>query len=94
LRERWFGASGRRVPQIAVEGAHDLPLDEALVVDDVGDTTALREAHAQGRPVVARADTADAVLTALAHPEVACVLVPGDRRELLDLDLVELTYDA
>jgi hypothetical protein len=32
------------------------------------------------------------VKAALAHPEVACVLVPADRRELLDLDLRELTY--
>ena len=29
---------------------------------------------------------------ALAHPEVACVLVPPERRELLDLDLTALTY--
>jgi hypothetical protein len=32
------------------------------------------------------------VQEALAHPEVACVLVPPDRRELLELDLTELTY--
>ena len=29
---------------------------------------------------------------ALARPEVACVLVPDSKRELLDLDLTELTY--
>jgi hypothetical protein len=42
--------------------------------------------------VVVRADSADAVKTALARPEVACVVVPSSRRELLDLDLTELTY--
>jgi len=32
------------------------------------------------------------VKAALGHPEVACVLVPPERRELLDLDLTALTY--
>ena len=89
---RWFGASGRRVPPIAIEGEHDLPLDEALVLGDAGDTAALREAFEQGRPVVVRAASAEAVVAALARPEVSCVLVPAEKRELLDLDLVELTY--
>ena len=30
---------------------------------------------------------------ALARPEVACVLVPAERRDLLELDLTALTYD-
>ena len=47
-RERWFGATGRRVPEIAVEG--ELDLDDALVLDDAGDTATLREAHSAGRP--------------------------------------------
>jgi hypothetical protein len=89
---RWFGASGRRVAPIVVDGEHDLPLDEALVVDDVNDLAALREAFDEGRPVVVRADSAEGVVAALARPEVSCVLVPADRRELVDLDLVELTY--
>jgi hypothetical protein len=89
---RWFGASGRRVPPIAVEGKHGLPLDEALVLDDVDDTAALREAFDAGRPVVVRADSPEGVVTALARPEVSCVLVPPEKPELLDLDLVELTY--
>jgi hypothetical protein len=89
---RWFGASGRRVAPIAVEGEHDLPLDEALVVDDVGDLAALKEAFDEGRPVVVRADSAEGVVAALARPEVSCVLVPSDKRELVELDLVELTY--
>jgi hypothetical protein len=90
LRERWFGATGRRVPEIAVEG--ELELDEALVVDDVSDEAALKEAHGAGRPVVVRADSPEAVKRALARPEVASVLVPESKRELLTLDLTELTY--
>jgi hypothetical protein len=90
LRERWFGATGRLVPEIAVEG--ELDVDDALVLDGVSDETALREAHAHGRPVVVRADSAEAVKAALARPEVASVLVPEAKRELLELDLTELTY--
>ena len=90
MRRRWFGATGRQVPEIAVEG--ELELDDALVLDDVSDEAALREAHDAGRPVVVRAGSAEAVKQALARPEVACVLVPESKRELLDLDLTELTY--
>jgi len=90
LRERWFGSTGRRVPEIGVEG--ELELDDALVLDDVSDAAALKQAHDEGRPVVIHAESAEAVKTALARPEVACVLVPGTRRELLELDLTELTY--
>ena len=78
------------MPEIAVEG--ELEVDDALVLDGVSDETALREAHAQGRPVVVRADSAEAVKAALARPEVASVLVPEAKRELLELDLTELTY--
>jgi hypothetical protein len=90
MRERWFGATGKRVPEIAVEG--ELELDDALVLDDVADEDTLREAHAAGRPVVVRAAEAGSVARALARPEVACVLVPADRRDLLDLDLRRITY--
>ncbi len=90
MRERWFGATGRRVPEIAVEG--ELDVENALVLDGVSDETALREAHEQGRPVVVRAESAEAVKQALARPEVASVLVPESKRELLELDLTELTY--
>ena len=48
MRERWFGATGRRVPEIVLEG--ELDLADALVLDGVDDA-ALREAHAHGRPV-------------------------------------------
>jgi len=89
-RERWFGATGRRVPEIAVEG--ELDLDDALVLDDASDLTRLHEAHEAGRPVVVHASTPEEVKAALAHPEVAVALVPSDRRELLQLDLRELTY--
>ena len=90
MRERWFGATGRRVPEIAVEG--ELELDDALVLDDVSDDGALKEAHEAGRPVVVRAASAEAIKRALARPEVASVLVPASKRELLQLDLTELTY--
>ena len=90
MRERWFGATGRRVPEIAVEG--ELELDDALVLDDVSDAERLREAHEAGRPIVVRAVSAEEIKVALSHPEVATTLVPPDRRDLLDVDLRELTY--
>ena len=90
MRERWFGATGRRVPEIAVEG--ELDLDDALVLNDVADEAALKEAHGSGRPVVVRASSAEGVKKALARPEVATVVVPESKRELLALDLTELTY--
>jgi hypothetical protein len=88
VRERWFGATGRRVPQLALEG--DIDLDGALVLDSVDDS-ALRAAFDEGRPVVVRADSEQAVLEALRRPEVSSVIVP---KELVDLDLVELTYGS
>jgi hypothetical protein len=90
VRERWFGATGRRVPEIAVEG--ELDIEDALVLDDVSDSDKLHEAHEAGRPIVVRARSAEAVKVALSHPEVAVALVPPEQRELLDLDLRELTY--
>ena len=87
MRERWFGATGRRVPEIALEGEVDVT--GALVLDAL-DLDALRRAHEQGQPVVVRAATADEVKSALARPEVAAALVTD--RSLLDLDLTELTY--
>jgi hypothetical protein len=87
VRERWFGATGRRVPEIALEG--ELELDNALVLDAL-EHGALRLAHDAGRPVVVRAATADDVRAALARPEVACALVTD--KSLLELDLTELTY--
>jgi hypothetical protein len=90
MKERWFGASGRRVPELAAEGAVDTA--GALVVEDVADPQRLRAAFDAGTPVVVRASTADGVKAALARPEVACVVVPPDRQDLLDLDLTKLTY--
>jgi hypothetical protein len=90
MRQRWFGATGRRVPELAVEG--ELPLDEALVLDDVSDDAKLRQAHAEGTPVVVRASSPEQIMAALKRPEVASVLVPENHPELLDLDLRELTY--
>lgn len=92
MRERWFGASGRRVPEIAVEGEDEIPLDQALVLDDVEDVAQLERAHTEGKPVVVRAADEASVARALARPEVACVLVPAARGDLRDLDLRRLTY--
>ena len=89
MRERWFGATGRRVPELAAEG--DLDLDDALVLDELDDVQ-LRDAFDAGRPVVVRAESAEQIKAALARPEVASVLVPRDREDLLSLDLTELTY--
>ena len=88
IRERWFGATGRRVPAIALEGSVDV--EGALLLEGVDDADALRSAHADGVPVVVRAGDAPGVARALARPEVACVLVSDSA--LLDLDLPELTY--
>jgi hypothetical protein len=92
VRQRWFGATGVQVPEIAVEGESELPPSEPLLLDDVSDVERLQAAHAEGTPVVVRADTADAVQAALERPEVACVLVPPDKRELLELDFRKLKY--
>ena len=92
MRERWFGATGRRVPEIAVEG--ELDVEGALVLDDVSDEAAMREAHDQGRPVAVRAADVESIRTALARPEVATVLVPPGREGLLDLDFTALTYES
>jgi hypothetical protein len=88
MRERWFGATGRRVPAIALDGSVDVA--GALVLDGVDEVEALRAAHADGVPVVVRARDATGVARALARPEVACVLVSDPA--LLELDLPELTY--
>ncbi|MDQ3857105.1 MAG: hypothetical protein M3327_01445 [Actinomycetota bacterium] len=92
MRERWFGATGRRVPEIAAEGAGEPSLDDALVLEDVSDVGRLRQAHERGTPVIVRASDPDAVKRALERPEVSCVLVPAERRDLLELDLRRMTY--
>jgi hypothetical protein len=86
VRERWFGATGRKVPEIALED--DLDVEGALVLEAWEDSA--HDAFEQGRPIVVRARNADEVKEALAHPEVASVLVRD--RALLELDLVKMTY--
>jgi hypothetical protein len=88
VRERWYGRTGRRVPELALEGSLDVA--DALLLEDVSDLEGLAAAHEAGTPVVVRADSAERVQAALARPEVASVLVPSE--ELLALDLTELTY--
>jgi hypothetical protein len=88
MRERWFGATGRKVPEIALEGT--IELAGALVVADVSDLDRIHAAHLEGTPVVVRAGTEEQVLDALSHGEVACVLVRDPA--LLEVDLTRLTY--
>jgi len=90
VRERWFGATGRRVPELALESEVDTT--EALVLDDVSGLDELRAAFDAGTPVVVRAGSAAEIKAALARPEVSCVVVPPEHAELLALDLTELTY--
>ena len=54
-RERWFGGTGRKVPELALVGTIDVT--GALELDDVSDVEALRAAHADGIPVVVHADS-------------------------------------
>jgi hypothetical protein len=102
VRERWFGATGLKVPEIAVEGQDLEVVDPAHV--RLGEETfhvllaqspsdeQLGQAHAEGIPVLVRAKTAEEVKAALARPEVACVLIPPAAGALRELDLTELTY--
>jgi hypothetical protein len=103
MRERWFGATGLQVPEITVEG-EDLELPDEqhaclggrtfeIVLTDLSENgELLARAHEQGMPVVVRGQTAEDVRTALARPEVSCVVVPASARHLRELDLTELTY--
>jgi hypothetical protein len=88
MRERWFGATGRKVPEIVLEGTIDLK--GALVLDDVSDVAAIHAAHHAGTPVVVRCASAEDVHAALSLGPVACVLVRDEA--LLALDLAEMTY--
>ena len=88
MRERWFGATGRKVPAIVLEGTLDL--SDALVLEDVSDLQAIHDAHQAGTPVVVRCSTAEEVHAALCLGPVACALVRDEA--LLDLDLAEMTY--
>ncbi|MHB8643923.1 MAG: hypothetical protein ACYDA3_13665 [Gaiellaceae bacterium] len=86
MKERWFGATGRQVPEIALAG--ELDVDGALVLDAWDESA--HDAFEAGTPIVVRSGTADEVVAALSHPEVACALVSDPA--LLELDLVKLTY--
>jgi hypothetical protein len=88
MRERWFGATGTKVPEIALDGTLDL--EGALVLDDVSDVASIHDAHVTGTPVVVRASTPAEVHAALSLGEVSCALVRDPA--LLELDLAEMTY--
>ena len=87
-RERWFGGTGRKVPELALVGTIDVA--GALELDGVGAVDELRAAHADGIPVVVHAGSVDEITAALARPEVSCVLVADE--SLLAIDLADLTY--
>ena len=76
-RERWFGATGRKVPEVALAGTIDLAGRSCSTT--IERRRGAPAAHADGIPVVVRADTAEEVAAALARPEVSCVLVEDDR---------------
>jgi hypothetical protein len=88
MRERWFGATGRKIPEIALEGTIDI--GGALVLDDVSDVSTIHEAHHAGTPIVVRCASAADVYAALMLGPVACALVTDEA--LLDLDLAGMTY--
>ena len=88
MRERWFGATGRKVPAIALEGSVDL--EGALVLDNVSDVVAIHEAHHAGTPIVVRCENAEEVHEELSLGPVACALVSDEA--LLSLDLAGMTY--
>ena len=88
MRERWFGATGRKVPAIVLEGIVDL--SGALVLDDVSDRAAIDEAHEAGTPVVVRCSSPEEVHAALSLGAVSCALVTDEA--LLSLDLAHMTY--
>jgi hypothetical protein len=88
IHERWFGATGRKVPEIALDGTIDL--EGALLLDDVSDLAAIRLAHGAGTPIVVRASTAEEAHAALSLGAVSCVVVQDD--SLLSLNFAEMTY--
>ena len=88
MRERWFGATGRRVPELALEGSLDV--EGALVLDDVTDPTRLQQgarAGDAGRRAGGDAGGGEGGARPAGGREV---LVPTE--ELLALDLTTLTY--
>jgi hypothetical protein len=88
MRERWFGSTGRKIPEIALSGSVDV--SGALQLDDVSEIAAIEAAHAEGTPVVVTAGSLAEVTAALQRPEVACVLVTDPA--LLEVDLADITY--
>ena len=88
-RERWFGATGRKVPELALAGTLDVDGRAR-----VRRRRTMSRRCGQHTPTEYRSSstptTIEAVTAALARPEVSCVLV--DDEELLTIDLADLTY--
>ena len=86
---------GERAPRARSsrsKGDPAAPLEEALVLEERRGRRGLRAAFEAGVPSSCAPARAEAVKAALARPEVACVVVPEHRADLLELDLTELTY--
>ena len=92
MRERWFGATGRRVAEIVLEGDPAVPLGEALVLESVDEVECWRRRTALERRSSCAAGMPRRSLRALARPEVSCAVVPAGRTDLLELDLRRMTY--
>ena len=88
MRERWFGATGRQVPEIALEG--DFDAAEALVLDAIDDEARCARRTRKVGPSSSARTTAEDV-QARARPARGGVRLVDDAT-LLDLDLTELTY--
>ena len=50
MRQRWFGATGQRVPEIVADGDEAISLENALVLESVSDLERLQKAHEEGTP--------------------------------------------
>jgi hypothetical protein len=84
MRERWFGATGRRVPAIVLQGSIDV--EGALLVDGV-DTSNARSAHAGAHRSSSGRGRRGVSTGARAGGRVVLVSDPA----LLEADLPELT---
>ncbi len=89
MRERWFGATGRKVPAIVLEGTVELAgaLDRSTTSPMWRRSTKLITRALRSWSA---ARSAEDVHAALSLGPIACALVTDE--SLLSLDLAEMTY--
>ena len=89
MRERWWGGSGRRVPELAVRETPPVPAEEALVLVGVAELQPITRC-VRGGPArrCSRCIGGGGARGACAS-RGGCVLVPEERRDLLELDLTD-----